>query len=81
VDKCRNFKCCYAGYCRQSEICVIVTHEVRKGIANTVARMVSNDWRTPSISSLLESDGRRLEMVVHEEQTSNGFIACFRSPY
>ena len=81
MEKCGNFKCSYARYCRQSEICVIVTHEVRKGIANTVAHMVSNDWRTPSISSLLESDGRRLEIVVQEEQISNGYCACFRSPY
>jgi hypothetical protein len=78
---CENHGCAHAQYCKNHIAQVPVTGESRKGIANSVARMVCTDWQLFSISSLLESDGKRLEASVHTEQTSKGFTACFRSPY
>ncbi len=81
MDRCDRRECSYAGFCRMSAACIAVTKESRKGIANSVAHFVCDDWKILSVSSLLESDGRRLESVVHERQESEGCTPCFRAPY
>jgi hypothetical protein len=80
-ENCNSIDCIYACYCSRSNKCMTVTKETKKGIANSVAHFVYNDWRILSCSSLLESDGKRLEKVVHEQQKAEGFIPCFKAPY
>ena len=81
IASCDNQECLHSRYCKNHVALVPVTKESKKGIANSVARMVCVDWQLFSMASLLESDGKRLEASVHTEQTSKGFDACFRAPY
>jgi len=81
MEKCNSDDCCYARFCLKSERCATVTNQTKKGIANSVAHTVCSDWQIPSVSSLLESDGRRLETLIQEQQTSKGYTPCFRAPY
>lgn len=78
---CANCECSYAEYCLNHEGCMPISKEAIKSIANNVAHLVCSDWKLLSLASLIESDGRKLEKIVHSEQTSKGFTACFRSPY
>jgi hypothetical protein len=80
-EKCIYLDCSYVGYCANSEKCMAVTKETKKGIANSVAHTVCNDWQIFSLSSLLESDGKRLESVVHKQQKAKGYRPCFKAPY
>ena len=80
-DLCKSTECSYAGYCQRSGRCPNVTKETKKGIANSVAHIVCNDWQIFPLSSMLESDGRRLEKVVQEKQKAEGCDPCFKSPY
>jgi hypothetical protein len=81
MGTCESHDCTYVRYCGNSAKNLPVNKETKKGIANSVARLVCDDWQLFSLSSLLESDGKRLETVVHAEQSSKGFCTCFKSPY
>jgi len=78
---CSNSACRYAFFCLHHGQCSVVTSETKKGIANSVANMVCSDWKKFSFSSMLENDGAQLEKIIHNEQISKGFTACFRAPY
>jgi hypothetical protein len=78
---CKSADCCYANYCHNSGKCIIVTKETKKGIANSVAHILCNDWQIFSLSSMLESDGMRLEKIVQEKQKAEGCDPCFKAPY
>lgn len=81
-ETCRNDTCCYSDYCLKKGKHVHVTKDTKKSIANSVTNIVcKSDWKRFSVSSLLESDGRRLEDAVHQEQLSHGYQKCFKSPF
>jgi glutamine---fructose-6-phosphate transaminase (isomerizing) len=81
-DRCHNVGCTYAGYCRKSITCVVITPDEKKSIANRVVRLIDiSNWEQLSASSLLESNGQHLQKVVQREQASKGLSTCFVSPY
>jgi glucosamine--fructose-6-phosphate aminotransferase (isomerizing) len=81
-DKCHNAACSHSGYCRKSILCVVITPDEKKSIANKVARHLQvSPWAQFSASSLLESSGQQLQKAVHREQAAKGFNTCFESPY
>jgi hypothetical protein len=80
-ELCNSADCCYAVYCQNSGKCPAVTKETKKGIANSVAHFVCSDWQIFSLSSMIESDGKRLEQIIHDKQRSEGSDTCFKSPY
>jgi hypothetical protein len=81
-DRCHNVGCTYAGYCRKSITCVVITPDEKKSIANRVVRLIAiSNWEQLSASSLLESNGQHLQKVVQREQASKGLSTCFVSPY
>jgi hypothetical protein len=80
-ELCNSADCCYACYCKKSGKCPAVTKETKKGIANSVAHFVCSDWQIFSLSSMLESDGKRLEQIVQEKQRAEGSDPCFKCPY
>ncbi len=81
MEKCDSVDCSHVCYCQKSNKCIDVTKETKKGIANSVAHIICSDYRIFSMSSLLESDGSRLEALVRDEQSSKGFAPCFKAPY
>lgn len=80
-ELCKSADCCYANFCHNSGKCPVVTKETKKGIANSVAHIFCSDWQIFSLSSMLESDGMRLEKIVREKQRAEGCEPCFKSPY
>ena len=81
-DKCHNAGCSHSGYCCKSILCVVITRDEKKSIANKVVRHLHvSPWMQLSMSSLLESSGEQLEKAVQREQAAKGFNTCFESPY
>ncbi len=81
-EMCHNSGCSYAGFCRKSVSCAVITPDEKKRIAHTAVRLIHvSEWAQMSTASLFESSGEHLQKSLHREQESKGLSPCFAAPY